>query len=97
MSVVEAVERDLAAMPAVAESALAAAARVLAVELDESGSCEECGAAVLGNSGQTKAQVARALRETLDRLRELAPAADDKDRLDELTARRTKRLGRSAP
>lgn len=89
VSVVEAVERDLRALAlldaALAESALAAAALALARELDNP-----------RNSATSKSMCARALTETLDRLRELAPEESKEDRLDELTARRAERIGRRA-
>lgn len=89
MSVVEAVERDLALIAerdkGLAESALAASALVLAAELDSA-----------GNSATSKSMCARALREALDRLRELAPAEAEEDKLDELGSRRAARIGGAA-
>ncbi len=89
VSVVEAVERDLAAMrlraAEVADSALAASALVLARELDKA-----------KNSATSKSMCARALSETLEDLRELLPPATMKDNLDDLSSRRAKRLARGA-
>jgi uncharacterized tellurite resistance protein B-like protein len=86
--VTQAVDRDLARLakrsPEVADSALAASARALARELDSQ------------TSATSKSMCARALLETLDRLRELAPAEHKVDRLDELATRRTARLARGA-
>jgi hypothetical protein len=88
--VVAAVRRDLREIArrdkSLAESALAASAHVLAAQLDDP-----------ANSATSKSMCARALRETLDRLRELAPQAAKQDRLDDLGSRRAKRLaGRAA-
>lgn len=84
MSVADAVTRDLAALdklsPGLAESTLAASAGVLARELDAP-----------GNSATSKSMCARALLETMDRLRELAPAAAANDRLDDLAKKRANR------
>lgn len=88
MSVVAAVERDISAIrrvdPILADSALAAAALVLAAELDDQ-----------ENSATSKSMCARALREAMDRLRELAPAVSEIDRVDELSSRRGKRRAAS--
>lgn len=70
--------------PSLARSGLAASALALAREMDDD------------NSATSKSMCARALREALDRLRELAPAERKKDRLDELSTRREARLARSA-
>lgn len=91
VSVVEAVQGELAELrklsPELADGAVAASAVVLAAELDKP-----------RNSATAKSMCARALREAMDRLRELAPADEKKDDLDDLTARRNARLaGRSAP
>lgn len=82
-TVVEAVGRDLAALgdDALAESALAAAALALARELDDP-----------SNSATSKSMCARALLDTLNRLRELAPEDEEEDGVDELRARRAARL-----
>jgi hypothetical protein len=81
---VAAVDRDLRALgkrdKALAESALAASARVLAAQLDDP-----------GVSATAKSMVARALFETMNRLAELAPPEVRHDRLDELRVRRTQR------
>lgn len=84
--VTEAVQRDLAALaeldPALAESTYAATALALAAELDA------------GNSATSKSMCAKALLDTMNRLWELAPDREEEDRLDELSARREKRLAR---
>lgn len=81
LSVVSAVERDLKALGGgLAESSLAAAAFALARELD----CAE-------NSATSKSMCARALRETMDRLQELAPPKAERDRIDEVSDRRERR------
>lgn len=67
-----------------ADSALAASALALAREMD---SPETPPAAV--------SMCARELREVLGQIRELAPKDDEKDKLDELTARRAARRSRS--
>lgn len=83
-TVTDALDAELAELakraPALAESALAASARVLARELDKE-----------RNSATSKSMCQKALSETLDRLRELAPAKDEKDTLDDLSARRAAR------
>lgn len=88
-SVVEAVEHDLAlirqAAPELAESALAASLLVLAGELDNS-----------RNSATSKSMCARALLDTMEKLRELVPPGEEEDSLDELRARRAARIGSSA-
>lgn len=66
--------------PEVADSALAAAARVLAAELDNS-----------GNSATAKSMCARALAEAMEKLTAMLPPAETKDGLDELNAAREKR------
>lgn len=79
--VVAAVRRDLAAFGDLADSALGASALALARELDEP-----------GNSATSKSNCAKALIETLDRLRELAPPPEEaRDQLDDLSARRAAR------
>jgi hypothetical protein len=84
-----AVERDLNEIrnrdPALAKSGLAATALALATRIDDP-----------ANSATSISMCSRALRETLDRLRELAPEAAEQDRLDDLGARRTERLARGA-
>jgi hypothetical protein len=79
-TVLEAVERDLAEMDSRISAALAASARALARELDNK-----------KNSATSKSMCARALIDTLDRLRELAPPKEENDQLDDLTARREAR------
>ena len=89
MNVVSAVQRDLDALGGdLAESALAATALALAAEIDDA-----------GNSATSKSMCARALTETLERLRVLA--ADVKpekvSKLDELRARRDAREAPARP
>lgn len=81
------VERDIKAFgsPELAKSGLAASALALARELDDS-----------NNSATSKAMCQKALRETLDRLRELAPVKPKKDRVDEIAKRREQRLRRKS-
>ncbi len=87
--VVAGVQRDLAEIrrsaPDLAESALAESALALAREIDSQ-----------ENSATSKSMCARSLLDTLDRLRELAPKVEEKDELDDLAARRARRLGGSA-
>jgi hypothetical protein len=88
-SVAEAVQRDIEAIRRrdadLADSALAASALALACEIDAE-----------GNSATSKSMCARELRDTLDRLRELAPKTKTKDRVDDLSDRRAKRRGAAA-
>jgi hypothetical protein len=85
MSVLEAVESDLKALPdELAGSALAATARQLAREMDGD------------NSATSKSMCAARLMEALDRLRALAPAKKEADRVDELSDRRAKRRASAA-
>lgn len=89
--VAAAVRRDLDSIarvaPELATSALAASALSLAREMDDA-----------GNSATSKSMCARALLDTLDRMRELMPIAEEADELDELVARGdTKRSGGSTP
>jgi DNA-binding IclR family transcriptional regulator len=85
MSVIEAAEREVEAIrkrdAALADSALAASAIALAYEI-----------ANPYNSATSKSMCAREMRDTLDRLRELAPEERKADDLDDLAARRAKRL-----
>ena len=89
LSVVGGVERDLEELAVrdagLARSGLAAAALALARELDNS-----------KNSATSRAMCSRALVETLDRLWELAPEAEETDRLDDLSSRRASRIARVA-
>lgn len=89
MSVLDAVNRDLAAIkkvaPHLADSTLAATAQSLAVEMDGS------------NSATSKSMCAKALVDIMEQLRELTPEQKKGDRLDDLEARRVARLaGRAA-
>lgn len=83
--IIDAVERDLAAIRAadaeLAESALAALAVSLAREI-----------AHPGNSATSKSMCARTLLDTMNQLRDLAPAKEEGDGLDDLSARRAARL-----
>jgi hypothetical protein len=89
MSVVDGVKRDLASIaerdPGLAESTLASSALSLAEGMDDP-----------GNSFTSRGIAARELRETMDRLRDLAPEEQKKDGLDDLSAARAKRRQRSA-
>ena len=90
MSVFAAVDRDLADIrrvaPKLADSALAATALALAVERDGD------------NSATSKSMCARALADVLEQLRELTPAQEEMDDLDDLASRRATRIaGGSAP
>lgn len=77
----KAVARDLARMPAdLAGSGWAASAMALAAEIDAP------------NSATSKSMCARALLDTLNRLRELCPAREESDTLDDLASRRAARL-----
>lgn len=84
-TVIEAAMRDVQAIrkrdPELAKSALAAAAVALAYEIEHP-----------YNSATSKSMCSRELRETIDRLRELAPEQEETDRLDELTAQRSARI-----
>lgn len=81
MSVVAAVERDLAGFGELAVSGLAASALVMAAQLDDP-----------GTSATSKAMCAARLESALDRLRELAPPAVAASPLDEIRARRDARV-----
>lgn len=84
-SVVEALERDVAALgvlPAGSE-AVVASAFALARELDDR------------NSATSKSMCARALREAMGEIRGLAPAKAAPDALDELAGRRQTRRSRA--
>jgi hypothetical protein len=83
-SVLAAVERDLEALARrdqdLASSGLAATALTMARALDDP-----------KNSATSKSMCARVLSDTLARLRALAPAAEERDGLDDLSARRAAR------
>ena len=89
LTVLASVRQDLAeiakADPALASSGLAALALALAREMDEP-----------DNSATSKSMCAGQLRDVLDRLRELTPAADEKDALDDLARRRSERIARQS-
>jgi hypothetical protein len=89
VSVVEATLGDLAELrkraPELADSALAATALVLAAGLDDRAPLS------------SKALAAKTLTDTMTQLLALAPAKKEGDGLDDLTARRERRLaGRAA-
>ena len=83
-NVADSVARDLeeikTRMPALAESALAATALALALQLDHP-----------YNSATSKSMCAKALMDAIGQLRELAPPPVKRDKLDELTDRRERR------
>lgn len=85
-TVVEAVREELGALDrskaGAAGSAMAAAALVLAAELDDP-----------TNSATSKSMCSKELRELMGRLHELAPSEPAKDGVDELRARRERRVG----
>jgi hypothetical protein len=89
--VFEGVEQDIASIATgdktLATSALAGAASALALEIENP-----------YNSATSKAMCSGQLRETLDRLRELAPPEEERDGVDDLTTRRAARrsAGRTA-
>lgn len=82
-----AVRRDLAEIrdvdERVAESGLAFTAIELARQLDDT-----------TNSATAKAGCAKALHSILDRLRDLAPAREEDDEVDDLKAKTERKLGR---
>lgn len=86
---VDAVELDLEVIrqqaPDVADSTIAASALALAYEMDDP-----------YNSATSKSMCARVLLDTMERLRELAPPAQEADTVDDLTAARIRRLQRDA-
>lgn len=91
MSVLEAVDRDLAFFAkrekGIESGTLAATARALASELDDP-----------SNSATSKSMCARALVEILDQIKALLPPEKEGDALDELKSKRDRRIsGRSAP
>jgi hypothetical protein len=71
--------------PELADGALAASALVLARQLDDP-----------RTSATSKSMCAKALREVIDRLFELAPPAREEDQLDRLRAQREQRRRRAA-
>lgn len=87
-SVVDAVTADLKELakrdPRLARSTHAASALALARELDDN------------NSATSKSMCARALNETMDRLRELAPPLVQKDGVSDIEDQRKKRRAREA-
>jgi hypothetical protein len=80
LTVVEAVEAELAKSPA-ANSAMAATALALARELDAP-----------GNSATSKSMCAKALVDVLRELRALAPPAEEETELDRRRREREQRL-----
>lgn len=86
MSVVEAVRRDLDALGSgFAEGALAATALALAARIDDP-----------GTSSTSVSMCAKALTDTLEQLRALAPPREEADTVDEIAARRAARRDRRA-
>jgi len=87
--VIDATEAELETIakrnPALADSALAASAVALAYEIQNP-----------YNSATSKSMCARELRETMAKLRELAPEAEGEDGIDELGTRREARRRRAA-
>lgn len=83
------VKADLADLrsraPGVADSALGAMALAMALEIDRP-----------KNSATSKSMCNRELRDTLNQLRELAPAKPEADGLDQLNAQRVKRRSRKS-
>lgn len=71
-------ERD----PELASSAVAAGALAMAMELDDP-----------GNSATSKSMCMKALMDAMDHLRALSPVVEEADGLDEIAARRARRLG----
>lgn len=88
LTVTEAVTRDLEKLavrdPELATSGLAANALQLAREMDSK------------SSATSKSMCARALNETMEKLRELAPEEPKRDGIDELTRKREARRTRVA-
>jgi hypothetical protein len=85
VSVVGALERELAVMGVAAgDSTLAASALALAGELDSA-----------GNSATSKSMCAKALLDVMNRLRELTPEVST-DGLDDLASRRDRRRAKAA-
>ena len=83
--VIEGVERDLERTPDLAGSALAGLARAMAFEIEHP-----------HNSATSKSMCAGQLRDTLDRMRELAPPKEEADEFDDLVSRRAARLAGGA-
>jgi hypothetical protein len=88
-NVIEAVERDIEAIrkrdAALADSGLAASAIALAYELEHP-----------YNSATSKAMCAGKLHEALDKLRELTPAGEERDKVTEIEEQRERRRNRRA-
>ncbi len=86
MSVAAAVARDIVAIrkldPVLADSGLAASALALGAAMDNP------------SSTTSLSMVAKALLETMDRLRELCPPEEKRDGIDDLASRRAVRLAR---
>jgi hypothetical protein len=81
MSVVEGVERDLRNLPEeFAKSGLAESAIAMAREQDD-----------YDNNATAKANCANAMRDIIRQLREEAPKPEERDKLDDLSARRAAR------
>lgn len=87
----EAVERFVAEHPVIAGSPEAAAALAAAEAIDSARSARLSGAAMQG-----EASMMGRLLDALELLREMAPDAAEVSPLDEIRARRDKKLGRAA-
>jgi hypothetical protein len=85
VSVEKAVAEELETYGKLGKGALAATALELARQLDYG-----------GNSATSKSMCAKALTETLDKLRELAPPKKEEDEVERARKRRADRLARSA-
>lgn len=89
MTVREAVERDLAEIrecdEKLADSSIAATALVMADQLDDP-----------GTSATSKSMCAKALREAMDRLRDLTPPKPAGDSIDDLAKQREQRRARAS-
>jgi hypothetical protein len=89
LSVLAATQGDLDALalraPALAKGSLAASALVMAAQLDD-----------FNTSATAKSMCAKALREAMDRLAELAPPVTTKDGVSDLQAARERRRGGAA-
>jgi hypothetical protein len=104
VSVYEAVAGYLVGLGDAGDSPEAATALALARELDDvvaEEACEECehvqSWTTGHNSATSKSMCARALNETMDKLRALAPAQDDQeDEVDRARRRRVERLARQS-
>jgi protein-tyrosine-phosphatase len=82
VSVLDGVEFELSRLPAdLQRGALAESARAMAMEIDSA-----------GNSATSKSMCQARLQDAMRELRDLAPADEEADQLDELSARRARRI-----